>query len=552
MSEPLDITFAMLEKTGNEASVAVLMAALRNKQWKIQEPALRAILGRRSPAAHRQLILRWNDLPDRMRQVIQERSDHLSGAVRDAILGSNEKLNREGCDAVLCLRDFDLLPALVTAVEDEANSQRELAGQTLFRLIEMLHEDLATSAKAKSGRDPRAVRPQALTTLETSVSRYSNHQRPEILEAFLLIVGRDNSTLKHILNCPHDCRFLKVVDLLATSTQPGILRLLLSFLDDAHAPSSVLGILARRDDQAFIQRLMAKIGFEPSKQAKHNIKRIKSIPWLDKDLGFLDDFDDAEQHSAVQLVMTSGVNRLKSFKVVQYLLQNGKPGGRRAASHVLAEFRGSEANELAVEKLQDEDPQVQANLLSQIRERGIPGAMLRLIKMIDSPHEIVRSAARANLEEFSIERFFAAYDMLEEDVRKSTGQLVKRVDLQTIPKITKELNSRSRTHRLRALGIAAAVEAVPELESAIVPLLNEADHFLRAEAATALAGSSSDKARRALRKALADPNFTVQQAAQQSLDRMSAAPETDSPAAITDSTIFPTETYFPGAKESLQ
>ena len=32
----------------------------------------------------RQLILRWKDLPDRMRQVIQERSDRLSGAVRDA------------------------------------------------------------------------------------------------------------------------------------------------------------------------------------------------------------------------------------------------------------------------------------------------------------------------------------------------------------------------------------------------------------------------------------------------------------------------------------
>ena len=36
------------------------------------------------------------------------------------------------------------------------------------------------------------------------------------------------------------------------------------------------------------------------------------------------------------------------------------------------------------------DPHVQANVVVQLRERGIPGAISRLIQLLDSPHDVVR------------------------------------------------------------------------------------------------------------------------------------------------------------------
>ena len=39
--------------------------------------------------------------------------------------------------------------------------------------------------------------------------------------------------------------------------------------------------------------------------------------------------------------------------------------------------------------------------------------------MVDSPHAVVRKAARESLAEFSFRRYLAAFDMLDEEVRQA-------------------------------------------------------------------------------------------------------------------------------------
>lgn len=89
--------------------------------------------------------------------------------------------------------------------------------------------------------------------------------------------------------------------------------------------------------------------------------------------------------------------------------------------------------------------------------------------------------------EFSFDRFLAAYDMLEDEVRHSTGVLVKKINPQAVQATLAELETQSRTRRLRAIGIATAMGAAPELEAAIVALIDDEDHVIRAEDARALA-----------------------------------------------------------------
>ena len=317
----------------------------------------------------------------------------MSHALRDAVLDTNPQTCRNGCDAILWFREYDVIPTLVNAAEDESNPQSSLAAQTLLSLCELLYEELAAPRNYQLRRDPQLVRRHVTSSLEESVIRFGKHKRPEIIESFLLLAGRDNATLMQILLDPlHSC-FVAMIQMLTHSIKPGVMRLVLSHLDNPQAPTSLVSVLAHRSDKRFVEHLLRKIGHSPSAGAKANLKRIESIAWLKGSTALLDQLDDAAQHSATQMVLASRMKSADAYEVVQHLALHGKTGGRRAAVAGLPRFTGTEANQLTLQTLKDSDPQVQALALGQLRQRGIPGALPTLLSYIDSPHHLVRQAA---------------------------------------------------------------------------------------------------------------------------------------------------------------
>jgi HEAT repeat protein len=219
----------------------------------------------------------------------------------------------------------------------------------------------------------------------------------------------------------------------------------------------------------------------------------------------------------VQAAVGSNVSRLEVLEFLRSMLERGKPGGRRAAAKALAAFHGAEANSLLMERLDDPDPQVQAALLAQLRERSIPGALTQLITALDSPHAAIREAARGSLTEFTFRRFVGTFDALEDEVRRTTGQLVKKVDLQALPLLLEELRSPVRARRLRAMSLAVAMELAREAEDELLTRLEEEDHLMRAAAVRALAASGTPRARAAIRETLGDRSATVQRVAEECL-----------------------------------
>jgi len=516
--EGLETTFQLLGKTDNDAAVPVLIAALDSPHRQVQEEALRAILKRRSPAGGREILRRLESIPLRWKNIIRHHRGRLGRTIRDAVLGTDRELMQNGCRAALWFCEYDLMAALLNVLEDGLQEAAQTAADTLLAMASQLHDELARPRDYADRRDPQIARQHAVTSFEVSVKRFGRHRRREVIEAFLLLVGRDNPTLKLILRDPHHVAFATVLDVLSHSRRKGVIRLVLSFLDDPHVPSSVLAVIAKRSDPQFVQFLLRKIGHEPSAIAAQNLKRIESIAWLHDGQALLDQFDDAAQHATVRLVMTAGLPRREAFGVVRHLLLYGKPGGRREAARTLAEFSGAEANLMALKALEDEDPHVQALAASQLRQRGIPGVLARLVELIDSPHAVVRKAARDGLDEFSFTRFVGAFEMLDDEVRRSTGMLVKKIDPKTLPLLEEELRSRVRTRRLRGLSLARAIDVVDQLEHVVVGLLNDEDHRVRVEAAAALARCATDSSRAALQQALDDSSYVVREAARRSLD----------------------------------
>jgi hypothetical protein len=402
-------------------------------------------------------------------------------------------------------------------LEEPESPNSTLAVKALGQLVDLLYEGLTRPEPSDRSRDPHIFRHIVVGALEQSLRRFAKHKRREVVEAFLLLTHRDNSLLREILQTPYHPAFLMTMEILSTTSHGSIIGLLLNFLDDPRAPSAILSVVSKRSDLRFVQALLRKIGREPSTPMAVNLKRITTVHWARSGNVVLDQLDDQSQHAAVKLVMVSGMPRADAFAVVGHFLLRGKRGGRRAAAEALNEFSGADANALALRALEDEDPQVQANVLVQIRRRGIPGALPRLVAMIDSRHAVVRKAARKSLAEFSFKRFLGAFDILDDEVRRTTGALVKKIDPQTIPLLEVELASSARTRRLRGLALARVMECVAALEPVIIRLLKDDDHIVRTEAAVALAQSESPASREALSEALNDSSSAVREACTRSL-----------------------------------
>ena len=517
VSDGLNTTFALLESTANEAAVGALLPILDSSHRVLREGALKVILARRTMTGHREVLRRLHTLDEPASRIVANQRGLLSPAIRDALLSEEQPLRANACYALVWFREYDLIPVLLKVLEDRDGPDADLAARTLVELIDLLDEELSAPAMSEIRRDPQLVRQYVVSALEQSVERFVKHKRREVVEALVLLSGRDSASLLNILRSPYHPAFLVLIDILSKSRHTAVIGLLLSFLDDARAPSGILSVVSKRIDLPFVQALLRKVGRQPSAAVAANLKRMDSLAWLRSGGAVLDSLDDRAQHAAVRTVMASGTSRSDALAMVEYLLLHGKKGGRRAAAQALEDLHGAQANALALKALEDPDAQVQAHVVVQLRRRGIPGALPRLVEMIDSPHALVRKAARQSLAEFNFARFLAAFDMLDEEVRRSTGMLVKKVDPETIPLLEAEMQSPVRTRRLRAIAVIRAIDAAAPLEAALIRLTGDEESAVRAEAAQALAVRPSRAGREALGELLTDPSPAVREAADKAL-----------------------------------
>jgi HEAT repeats len=513
-------TFDFLANVENDAAAAVLVAGLDSSQREIRDAALAALLQRRNAAAELNVLRRWADMSLRWKTQIAERPGWLSGAIRTAIVNRDAKLYECGCAAVVFTRDYDSIPVLVAAASDLANPFAAKVAAATLELAELLAEELAGPRDYRVRRDPQLQRSHVLVALERSATSLDAHGRRELLEAFLLLTNRENSVLKKLLQSPADRGFSPLVELLTTSPRPGIERLLLSYLDDPHAPLAAMQILGRRGDVSFVRQLVKKIGVEPTPVVRANLRRIECIPWITANTSILDTLRELEQPGAVHLAVGSAVPRHHALEVVAYLVKHGKVAARRVAAQALADFAGPDANELAMRLTEDDDPLVRAAAARQLRQRNVPGAIQRLLVLLDSQHPVEREAAQGGLVEFTLDRFAANFDDLTPESRRATGALVRRVDSQAAERIRQDLDAPQRGSRKRALEMALALDIVSHLEVAIAALLKDEDQFLRLEAIRALATKDSPLTRQALRDALLDNQPLVQQAAEAALQQL--------------------------------
>jgi HEAT repeat protein len=517
----LSVTFDTLTTTRNEAAVDVLVRGLGSPDAVIRDRCLAGCLDRRSPSAHLEVLRRLDDLDAQSLETLAAKSGRISQALRQSVLDPDAAMCANGCKIALMISEFDLIPLLATGVQDPECLHRELLSKTLRDLSVLLYEELANPTEAMHNRtdhrDPQLMRDHITGPLENAVREFGRHRRDEIVEAFLLIARPGNTTLSTVLADPFHAAYLTVVDQLLHSPSHGVVGLLLNYLEEVNPPSAAMTSLGKRTDIEFWQYLFRRVAGRVSKTTAVNLRRIDDITWVQEPGALIDQLDEDEQRTAIEVLMASRVPRLDVYGAIAHTLANGKPGGRHAAAVALAEFNGAEANNLAMVALEDDDPKVQATMISQVRARGIPGVLGRLLIFTDSPHENVRAALLETLDEFNFERFFASFDKLDDHVRATTAALVRKIDSRSVELLAHELASRSPARRLRAVTAADLMGVVSDLEEQIVDLLEDTDHSIRVQAVRSLAVSPTNATVQALAEAMHDSSDLVREAAEESL-----------------------------------
>jgi HEAT repeat protein len=248
-----------------------------------------------------------------------------------------------------------------------------------------------------------------------------------------------------------------------------------------------------------------------------NLKRIEGAAWLANAEAWLPSLSEKEQKGAVHFVEHAHFSAEQRCDFYDLCLSGGGLAARRAASAALGKCEDPRVPNLIERCLENSDGEVRANAVALIRLFHLPRAIERLLNCLAVPDEKVRSTARAALSEFEFTHFLAAFDTLDDDLRRSTGRIVRYVDPNAAEAVEQELRSDSRVRRRRGIAIASALGLVNELAEELGRLLHDADPYLRWDAVTALAQEDSPTIRRLLRGALFDVHPLVHQAAEEAL-----------------------------------
>lgn len=519
----LALTFDHLATTENEAATPLLLAALDHPARDVAEGAFQAVLRRKSPAGLGEVVRRWHTLSDRWKQLVAQRPGVLTAALRAAFQSSDEQSIQNAADAAADLAEYELATLFTQSAVDSTPARRRAAGEALLKLAESLFEELHGAPRPGVRRDLHCLRDFMVGSLEGAVTHFREHRSREVLEAFLLLAPRESATLRHLLQDAQEPSHEPLCDQLLRSTRPGVIRLLLSMLDDPHAPLAPLRILGRRCDVGFFRQLCKRLVDDQSPHLEANLSRIDSLAWLeDARLPILASLSEAEQPGAVLLVARTRVSHSDKQRVLERLLRNGQPLGRQAAARALFQLYDKQCDWLVLKLIEDVCPLVQAEAALQLRDCDVPDAVSTLIKLLDSPHQAVQTAAREALEEFKLHRYLQAFDTLSESARHGTGQLVKRVDPDVLEGLRVELAAPGRMRRLRALQVAGVLDFAPQLVSTLQSLSMDEVQAVRLEAIRLLGRCDGPETRRTLRQLLADPSTAVQHAAEQSLQESAA------------------------------
>lgn len=518
---PLQRTFQVLAATANDCAESTLIGALDSRSAEIVAAAAKAILIRQGSKGQDALLDHWGALGEFFKPICLQFPGRLVKTLAKRLEGDDWQRARQALKIAIEIEEFDFIPHLLPLVENRRSPLRKDAEDALVALSRLLYDETHGHRSYVKRRDPQLVRSRVLNALEACIGRFEKHQASAVLVSFLMLAGKDHVQLARMstIDGSGGPAQQEMFALLRKSDEPGVMRLLASFLDDHNPPLAALQIVAQRVDNPFIDECLTRIDRADRQVLAKNCSRIEDWQWLNMSEKAWAGLYEREQTAAVTWAMSSGASREHKLSALRWFLQFGRQSARLRAAEALSSFPGEDANALVLGHLSDSNPLVRAELLSQLRPREIQGAMTRLLKALDDPDPQVRSAIQKQLPEFRFRRYADLFDAMQPEVQSANGRIVKAVDPLWRGQLEAELQSETRLRKLRGLRMAQCMNAGDEVVKAVLPFTTDDDALTRQEAIRVLGASRSPEAIEAIRQALLDPQPSVRRAAEEVMQR---------------------------------
>lgn len=536
-------TFERLATTQNPTAVDVLLFALRMGDEAFRAGALSALLRRNSPRANSEILRACHTFPPRLRTLLERQVATLSTAVRQALMHGDEALRRNALLVARWAHDLQQIPLLLTLLEQPPGPLRDQVVDLLKSLIDTLYATcggeaiLATDphrpvaippAGHPAIRDVSRTRHKVLAALEASCQRYEVHGLPEVVE-WLLLLGEPQDLLTRPVLADNRSPVAPVAHtVLRTSKHPAIIALLLRLMSENYPASWAVKTFATRNDPEFLAQMLRFWPRRLSPIQQKNFRELTSVDWLDPFRFHLDLIPPALHPTLVRVLTALGVARETRLAVLEWIVRNGSPEGRLAATEFLCELEDDKMQEVVLGGLSSDQPGIQAWATSQLRSCDVPNCFELLVERLDSPHAEVRDAARAELQDFGVVRLLETFTEIDPSRHAAVGRLLLKIDPHAVEKLVAEMEHPVRRRRIRAARCALALGVHHGTVDGLAKMLQDSDILVRRTAVEVLAVIPSRNARDLLATAAADPSPRVREEIRRCLERWDPVPLADS------------------------
>ena len=518
-------TIRVLAKSNNRAASELLKLAMDSSHAGIRKSACTEVIFARGPKAVLECLQNLGAIDNHIHEIFAANPDKLVSPIRTAFLSKDQTLQRNAVRATLQFKVYDMIPALLFMLADRAEGGTKTdvpIAELLVRLTRQFVKDVEEHELSDALQG--YVLHETKQNLERALKNFRRSDDPACIKVFLLLgryIQNKEFHAAELFRNPTHPAYSALAKLVQTENDDFIFKFIRDSLEAPKAPGLILATLSNRTDLPFLEYLFENMDSSPSPNFQANLHRIHRFDWLASIQTFMPHFSEKAQQSLLRLIRFSELPKEEVYAVCQQIYQFGKSAARCAALAEIANFPFEESETIITGAIDDEDPDIQATALRQIRKFNSAQGMMLILRKIDSPHPAVREAVKMMLPEFQIQRFLHSFEQLSEEQRVQTLKIIRKIDPALPEVLGREIQGGNTTMKARVLKSIEIGNLVGLLEEPLCTvLLQDETAVLRVKAAALLANGKREVSRLSLLQAAhKDTSFDVRITAKASLEK---------------------------------
>lgn len=342
------------------------------------------------------------------------------------------------------------------------------------RMVTRLHQGDESVLSQFDEQAVRSHRSTAMHSLSSRTQTLADRTNPlPVLRALLTIGCPEDKAIQNVL-CRRDSPAqAAAVKLLAEESCAPFFELICEFLATHAPPAVIFDVIRSRDDLEFVLHLLNWLPDSPSAFLKRNLGRLRELSWLHGDSSVIRALPDTVHDRLVILINFVPLDRDTKNYLKAWIVRQSGGKGRAAASDVLKTLPVDEVKNILQEALTHDDPEVEAWATSSLRSQKQPNTFEELLQRLDQNLDVVRDAARDELDSFDVNRVLQLFSRLSPSQGRQCGQTLLKINPNVPAELTREMSHPFRQRRIRAIKATETLGLFDEVGSSVLEALSD-------------------------------------------------------------------------------